>query len=469
MDLRRRSPHDRRVPTPFFDSHRHVALIYETEDQSVAATVTFIKQGLERNFLCLYISDERGHGVLTGALAGAGIDARSAANDGRLILAAMSDAFVCRGRFEPTRMIATLDASVTKAVTLGFQGLFVTGEMSWALGGLPGADRLAEYESRCSEFFPAKPAVSLCQYNRLSFDKGTLRKILLTHPWVMIDGRLCHNFYNVPYGQSLDLPLDLDRVLQDIVIRDAAERAVAGTAIAIEGGGADEVQLEGASRLAKIYSELLLFKSNTLAAAEKRSSGGLRSGKRAIDDAVLLRLRAELSAIQHRLDFWQDSVRTLAGLDYDQDTRRVRYGKRSVRLSRRESQLVTALISQNGRPVAARELLWRAWGGSHLAEAQVRTYISELRKKLAGLEMPADLVNEPGVGYSLRFDAKQPPSARTSLGGATGSHVKSTRHATPRHSASGHLEHKSRSLKKGVKRDEHEKRRDGVRARRSKG
>jgi DNA-binding response OmpR family regulator len=62
-------------------------------------------------------------------------------------------------------------------------------------------------------------------------------------------------------------------------------------------------------------------------------------------------------------------------------------------------------ISQNGRPLAVRELLRRAWGGSHLSEAQLRNHVVQLRKKLALLEAPAALVNDPGLGYWLRFDS----------------------------------------------------------------
>jgi DNA-binding response OmpR family regulator len=82
----------------------------------------------------------------------------------------------------------------------------------------------------------------------------------------------------------------------------------------------------------------------------------------------------------------------------------VHYNGRSVKLSRRESQLIAALLTQNGKPMRVRELLHRAWAGNHLSEAQMRSYVVLLRKKLALLEVPGALVNEPGVGYSLRFD-----------------------------------------------------------------
>ena len=410
---------------PLFGIHRHIALIYDGAGDNAAATGAFISEGLKRGHLCFYVRDGESEDDIVNWLAAVCIDAALAVADGHLIMSTAGDTFVAAGHFDPRTMIENLVSTVGLAQERGLAGLFVAGDMSWALGGHPGSALVSDYEARCNAFFQAYPAVSLCQYDRRRFDAHSLREVLLTHPWVLVNGRLCRNFHHVPAGHPLDeallLPVDVDGVLANLVVRDAAERMVAGTTLAIEGGTTGEVAVEDASRLAKIYSELVLFKSQVLARAEQRAAGAPRSrAARAGGDDVILQLRGELLALQNRLDFWQDRVRRLVGLDYDPDGRRVRFGDRSVRLSRRESQLVAALISQNGRSLAAKELLWRAWGGNHLAEAQVRTYIAQLRKKLAALEVPAALVNEVGLGYSLRFDP-QPGAPDPSHGEGGGS------------------------------------------------
>lgn len=405
---------DGAVPGPTFGTHRHIALIYVKEGDNAAATAAFIREGLERRYLCLYVHEASRSETVLGALAAMGIDAQSAAADGRLELVEISKAFLTNGNFDPNAMIATLEATVMRAGKRGLEGLFVAGEMSWALGRHPGTKQLMDYEAQCSSFFRSNPAVSLFQYNRARFDAKSLRQVLLTHPWVLINGRLYRNYYHVPaepLAEAVDLPVDVDKVLCELVIRDAAERMVAGTTLAIEGTvGADQMGAEDASRLAKIYSELVLFKTQVLARVEKQVSGESRSHESGDREGAVLQLRGEVLALHQRLDFWQDRVRRLVGLNYDAEGRCVQFGDRSVGLSRRESQLIAALISQNGRALPARELLWRAWGSSHLAEAQVRSYISELRNKLAALKVPATLVNERGLGYSLRF---APPLANT--------------------------------------------------------
>lgn len=67
------------------------------------------------------------------------------------------------------------------------------------------------------------------------FDAKALRDVLLTHPWVLIDGSLCRNFHHVPgkpMAEVLELPMNVDTILADLAIREAAERKVAETTIA---------------------------------------------------------------------------------------------------------------------------------------------------------------------------------------------------------------------------------------------
>ena len=50
-----------------------------------------------------------------------------------------------------------------------------------------------------------------------------------------------------------------------------------------------------------------------------------------------------------------------------------------------------------------RGILGQAWADHALYPEEVRNYVRRLRRILAGLEIPADVVNKPGRGYSLVF------------------------------------------------------------------
>jgi DNA-binding winged helix-turn-helix (wHTH) protein len=327
---------------------------------------------------------------------------------GRLSLSTTKSAFLADGRFDLNAMLGTLQATVDKATEAGLEGLFVTAEMTWALRPHPGAELLMDYEALCNRFFLTNPAVSLCQYDRLRFDDRAIRDVLLTHPWVLIGGRLIRNFHHISPGEfrvaGADLPLDVGQVLADLVVRDAAERLAAGTTATIEGGTPGGLTTHDARRVAKIYGDLEEFQAEVLARVERRASVmGLTYARSELENS-LLQLRGELVGLQARLKFWQERLRRMVGLDYDAARNLIRFNERLVRLSQRESQLIEVLISQNGRPVAADELLRRAWGSSSISPAQLRNYVGQLREKLALMEVSASIVTKRGLGYSLILD-----------------------------------------------------------------
>ena len=92
------------------------------------------------------------------------------------------------------------------------------------------------------------------------------------------------------------------------------------------------------------------------------------------------------------------------GLEIDVTTGQVRYRGRTVEMTRREYQLLRFLMERPGTFYPARALLARAWHASYLSEEQVRTYVARLRRKLAQLDVPCELVTRRQQGYALLFD-----------------------------------------------------------------
>jgi DNA-binding response OmpR family regulator len=191
--------------------------------------------------------------------------------------------------------------------------------------------------------------------------------------------------------------------VEKIMFRTTAELMASGIAATIDGGAG--LTYHDARRMARIYSELEEFHSEVVARVERRALAIAAAQPGADRDDGLLQLRAELVGLHERMKDWQDRLRHLAGLDYDPARRLLHFDGRSVRLTRRESQLMQPLISQSGRVLAVHELL-RAWRGSHRSEAQLRNYILQLRRKLASLKVPAAILNERGIGHSLRLDSR---------------------------------------------------------------
>jgi two-component system KDP operon response regulator KdpE len=88
-------------------------------------------------------------------------------------------------------------------------------------------------------------------------------------------------------------------------------------------------------------------------------------------------------------------------LEIDFETRKIRAGKRNVRLTPKEFDLLRYLVAQRGKPVPHRELLQAVWGPDYGDQTEyLRVFITHLRRKLEpNPSKPRYILTEPWVGY----------------------------------------------------------------------
>ena len=101
-------------------------------------------------------------------------------------------------------MIALLQTETERALADGYAALRVTGDMSWALRGIPGVNQLIQYEARLNTFFPGSRCLGLCQYDRRHFGDEALLDVLRTHPIAVIGSEVYSNFYYIPTADVLN-------------------------------------------------------------------------------------------------------------------------------------------------------------------------------------------------------------------------------------------------------------------------
>jgi signal transduction histidine kinase len=95
-------------------------------------------------------------------------------------------------------MIAFLRSETEHAASQGYKALRLTGEMSWALKGLPGSERIVAYEAKLNSFFPGSQCLAISQYDRRRFDASVLLDVLATHPLAVVGTEVYDNFYYMP-------------------------------------------------------------------------------------------------------------------------------------------------------------------------------------------------------------------------------------------------------------------------------
>jgi DNA-binding response OmpR family regulator len=113
--------------------------------------------------------------------------------------------------------------------------------------------------------------------------------------------------------------------------------------------------------------------------------------------------RRNLSFVDDRLTLWRDRHETLAGVTIDRKDHSLTFGGRYLKLTRREGDLLDFLIRHPGRHFTTRQLTVLAWQNSRLSDAQVRTYMMRLRRRLreVGLDSLITIVRNRGYGAEL--------------------------------------------------------------------
>jgi DNA-binding response OmpR family regulator len=170
----------------------------------------------------------------------------------------------------------------------------------------------------------------------------------------------------------------------------------------LEGEDLKTRRWEDARHWISIYADLLEFKRGILARIRQDVANLPPPAKKAAT-ADLEIIENQMHGYQVRLDLWYQRVWDLQGLWLDPAGRMVRHQGHELALTKREFQLFQFLLSHPHRYFTTTQILGQAWADPALFPEEVRNYIRRLRKILTDLEIPVDLVNKPGRGYSLVF------------------------------------------------------------------
>jgi PAS domain S-box-containing protein len=176
----------------------HLCSIYRDFEEQMEVIVPFFAAGLARGQRCLYLADRTSLSQIVPAFRARGVNIEEALASDQLLFLTTQESYLLDGRFDPERMIATLQKAEREARESGYSGLRATGEMSWILAGLPGSERLIEYESRLNDFFPGSHTVAICQYQEDLFPPDLLLQVIHSHPRVLLHAQLCPNPYYLP-------------------------------------------------------------------------------------------------------------------------------------------------------------------------------------------------------------------------------------------------------------------------------
>jgi anti-anti-sigma regulatory factor len=170
------------VPVDAIAHGNHLCGVFAVDAQHEELVIDFVRGGFARGERVAYYADENTPEQVMQMLRDADLPADESMRRGQLVLLSAEETYLTGGTFEPERMISSLHAAIDDALADGYRGFRMTGEMSWASRGVPGAEHLDDYEARVGEVYATRPATGLCQYDRRLFDSARLETMLTLHP-----------------------------------------------------------------------------------------------------------------------------------------------------------------------------------------------------------------------------------------------------------------------------------------------
>lgn len=178
-----------------FPPGTHMCLIYSSDEERREIIARYLESGLKTGERVAYFADELSPEEVCTWLAGKGIDLPDPDSAGQFSVSSTESTYHPGGKFVPEEMVETLKAFHGAACADHYPASRVSGEMSWALKGIPGSERLMEYESRVNELFLHYPVTAICQYDVRRFSGALIFECLKVHPYMIVHGQIVRNPY----------------------------------------------------------------------------------------------------------------------------------------------------------------------------------------------------------------------------------------------------------------------------------
>lgn len=187
-----------------FPAGTHMCLIYSDDAERRSLVSRFLGAGLECGDQVSYFADSASPDEVSDWLAQRGLEIPPEASGNQLSILDAEETYCPEGRFDPDPMLDKLRGNYTLARESGYRGSRVCGEMAWALRGIPGSERLIEYEAKVNLVVTEHPVTAICQYDANLFDGATILDVLLVHPMMVVHGQVVENPYYVRPEEFLD-------------------------------------------------------------------------------------------------------------------------------------------------------------------------------------------------------------------------------------------------------------------------
>ena len=158
----------------------HACLTFGEAEELFDLTAAFVRDGLAGGLKVMWLSDAGPRPAVT-ELSGRGIAVEPAMATGQMTAAGCDGRLLSGQVFSADAAIGWLTRQLASSRKLGFPGLRIAVDMSWALRPVTGIEQLPEFEEGIAAALAGTTASVLCQYDRDRFDPITLASVAAFH------------------------------------------------------------------------------------------------------------------------------------------------------------------------------------------------------------------------------------------------------------------------------------------------
>jgi len=180
-----------------FPAGTHMCYIYNDDKERKELIARFLESGLNSHEKVSYFVDELSPNEMRAQFRELGVHLPSEMDERDFSITSAQEIYCPNGTFVPEDMLQTLRLAYKRSCDEGFSGARVSGEMSWALRGMQGSERLIEYEAKVNTVLQEYPVTAICQYDARRFDGAMIFDVLNVHPMMIIRGQVVRNPYYI--------------------------------------------------------------------------------------------------------------------------------------------------------------------------------------------------------------------------------------------------------------------------------
>ena len=158
----------------------HACCRFASAEDRRLLTVALVRDAARRGYKVLYLCPEDDVKTAVAALARLDETVTDALLRGQMEVKPALGTYLPDGAFDPERMLVCLREEHARALSEGYVGLSLSGDMSWAFSDPVVAKALGDYEARLNGLMPGAKPIVLCQYDHSTGHMGSVSSLLLS-------------------------------------------------------------------------------------------------------------------------------------------------------------------------------------------------------------------------------------------------------------------------------------------------